>query len=64
MPPIEPPATLEKLLDAEMVDQPLLGVDHVADGDDGKVEPIGAPVFGLIEAGPVEPMQPPRYWGR
>jgi hypothetical protein len=25
----------------------------------GKARPQGAPVAGLIEAGPVEPMQPP-----
>ena len=26
----------------------------------GKCSPYGLPVFGSIEAGPVEPMQPPR----
>ena len=45
--------------DAEMIEQPRLRAHHVAHGDDGKVEPIGRPVAGLIELGPVEPMQPP-----
>ena len=49
----------EQRVDAEPVDQHRLRAHHVADGDDGKVEAVGLPVFGSIEAGPVVPMQPP-----
>ena len=55
----------EQLVDAEMVDQRHLRVDHVADGDDGEIEAPG--LAGLrIDAwpGPVEPMQPPSTLGQ
>ena len=43
MPPMEPPETQKSLLDAQMVEQHGLGLDHVADRDDRKVEAPGAP---------------------
>ena len=59
MPPIEPPSDAEQALDAEPVEQHRLRAHHVADGDDGKSSAKGLPVAGLVEAGPVVPMQPP-----
>ena len=41
MPPIEPPATAEQRLDAEMVEQHGLRPHHVADGDDRKFQAPG-----------------------
>ena len=41
MPPIEPPATAEQRLDAEMIEQHRLRAHHVADGDDRKIQAPG-----------------------
>ena len=51
-------------VDAQVVDQPPLHLDHVADGDDGEVGAIGPPVAGLMLLGPVVPRQPPRMLGQ
>ena len=42
MPPTEPPITASSLLDAEMIEQPFLGLDHVADGDHREIEAVGS----------------------
>ena len=50
----------EQALDAEAVEQHRLGAHHVADGDDREIERRRAGRSpGLVEAGPVVPMQPP-----
>ena len=49
----------EQRFDPEPVEQHGLRADHVGDGDDGKSSPHSLPVAGLVEAGPVDPMQPP-----
>ncbi len=49
----------EQRVDAELIEQHRLRAHHVGNGDDRKIQPHSLPVAGLIEAGPVEPMQPP-----
>ena len=49
-----------KSLDAQMVQQPPLHLDSVADGDGGEGGGIGPTVAGLTELGPVVPRHPPR----
>ena len=51
-------------LDAQVVDQPPLHLDDVADGDDGKIGRVRRPVAGLMLFGPVVPRQPPRQFGQ
>ena len=41
----------EELVDAEMLEEPLLHVHHVLDGDHGKVEPVGLSCFGIYGGG-------------
>ena len=50
-PPSEPPTTARRL-DPQVVHQPLLHLDHVADGDDGKIAAIGpaGPGIGAVRA--------------
>ena len=45
----------EQLLDAQMIDQAGLRVDHVANGDDGKVEPVGLAGRGVARGRPRRP---------
>ena len=47
-----------------MIDQRHLRIHHVADGDDREIEAPGLAGRGLMLAGPVEPMQPPRTLGQ
>jgi hypothetical protein len=42
-----------------MIEQHRLRPHHVAMVMTGKIRPQGLPVAGLVEAGPVVPMQPP-----
>jgi hypothetical protein len=64
MPPIEPPATensesmpssSSSIACARTMSRMVMT---------GKSRPHGLPVFGLVEAGPVEPMQPPITFGQ
>ena len=45
--------------DAQVVHQQALRVDHIADGDHGKIGGIRLPGGGIGLCGPVLPMQPP-----
>ena len=47
-----------------MIEQHGVRADDVADGDTGKSSPHGMPVAGLVDAGPVVPMQPPSTFGQ
>ena len=49
---------------AEVIEQHGLRAHHVANGDDGSRGPGGMPVLGLVDAGPVVPMQAPSTFGK
>ena len=55
----------EQRVDAELVEQHRLRAHHVADGDDRETPgPTACRSCGLIEAGPVVPMQAPTTLGQ
>ena len=61
MPPMEPPTTHSSFFDTKMVDEQFLGIHHIPDRYYGKLQNrMEVRSCGLIEAGPVEPLHPPR----
>ena len=64
-PPSDPPTTASRRLDAQVVHQAALNLDHVADGNEWKIGAVGAcPWAGLRLFGPVVPRQLPRMFGQ
>ena len=64
-PPIEPPTTASSVVDAEVVEQPALHLDHVADGDGREVAAVRLAGRRVDRcSGPVVPRQPPRRFGQ